>query len=514
MSTEQNKIQFDTDKYLRLFEEDTGCRISHIASKLQFQSQETKEKNWQTFSKNKDELVTFIEIYTIVMGIVAYTLKSNQISKKPSQNSIKALTSKLFTKLPKSDDNKPILTKSQYMNNLHHLLNEIYDEVQDNMIDKNSSIPTQNTLDKENNLATYFKEQNTNTQETQLKSAYNNNAIVSELKPVVTGKPVGKDLAVGTVVTCVEYTKHGIDYSGSNCTIQMKYNEDFHGYLVQFDTVNLEHIFGCNYEPETYISADKLVLPNETVLEMNSTETPAETTQSFTPKLSKYLPVSTRDNDNYEYRESRLKSMPSVGDCGNYVTDTWDRIPNTFKKNCCCRMICMIILIVICSFLIDYGIELKRDGKEYTAVATQETCSIIGFDRQGCIFDCDCDTYKEKYSEIVYKCEYNRKKREDDCYSDEYIYKTTAGAKCGNTELIMNEYDALGTCKDSPYDVGKELDCYVLNCEDEEFTMTHPDTLTGVGETKITIGAIVLVVGVVLCCLFLITLICIVKKHL
>eukprot|EP01084_Bolivina_argentea_P135672 239032_1 len=125
--------EFDADKCLISFEEDVGCKISTIASTLQFQPTETKDKNWKTFSKGKDELYTFIELYTIIMGIIAYTLKSKDITTKPSKDSIKALTIKTISKLPKSNDNKPVLSQSEYMNNLHNLLNEISDEIKDKM---------------------------------------------------------------------------------------------------------------------------------------------------------------------------------------------------------------------------------------------------------------------------------------------------------------------------------------------------------------------------------------------
>eukprot|EP01084_Bolivina_argentea_P246229 412126_1 len=126
--------EFDADKYLISFEEDVGCKISAVASTLQFQTTETKEKNWKTFSKGKDELHTFEELYTIVMGIINYTLKSKYITRKPSKDSIKALTITIISKLPKTYDNKPVLSQVEYMNNLHNLLNEIYDEIKDKIV--------------------------------------------------------------------------------------------------------------------------------------------------------------------------------------------------------------------------------------------------------------------------------------------------------------------------------------------------------------------------------------------
>eukprot|EP01084_Bolivina_argentea_P098439 176913_1 len=154
----ENIASFDADKYIKSFEEDVGCKITTIASTLHSQSHELKDKNWRTFSKDKCELTTFVEIYTIVMCVVAYTLKKKQISKKPSKNSIKALTIKLLSKLPKSNNNKPILTKSEYMTNFDRLLNEIYDSTQQNIVklaegvDQNNKIATQQQIQSDHTL--------------------------------------------------------------------------------------------------------------------------------------------------------------------------------------------------------------------------------------------------------------------------------------------------------------------------------------------------------------------------
>eukprot|EP01084_Bolivina_argentea_P190205 326924_1 len=127
--------EFDIDELdeLKQFAEElknVGCNIKEIGSALQHQPHALKEKNWNAVA-TKEELSTFVEIYTVILSIVIYALKSNHISYKPSQSCIKALTMKVTTKLPQQNDT-PILTQYAYANTLHNIFREIHDEIDNN----------------------------------------------------------------------------------------------------------------------------------------------------------------------------------------------------------------------------------------------------------------------------------------------------------------------------------------------------------------------------------------------
>eukprot|EP01083_Nonionella_stella_P048587 129789_1 len=126
---------FDVDKHLKEFADelkDVGCSIYDIGSALQNQPEALKDKNWNAVAK-KQELNNFLEIYTVVLSVIAYALKSKQISYKPSQNSIKALTMEVTQRLPQEND-KPLLTKWDYENILHNMLHDIHQKTNPTVI--------------------------------------------------------------------------------------------------------------------------------------------------------------------------------------------------------------------------------------------------------------------------------------------------------------------------------------------------------------------------------------------
>eukprot|EP01083_Nonionella_stella_P013809 38839_1 len=121
---------FDVDKNLKEFVaelRDVGCSIKDIGAALRDQPEELKDKNWNAITEKK-ELTNFEAIYTLVSSVITYALEREQISYKPSQTYIKALTMKVITQLPQENDN-PLLTQFDYVNNLHKILNEVHEEI-------------------------------------------------------------------------------------------------------------------------------------------------------------------------------------------------------------------------------------------------------------------------------------------------------------------------------------------------------------------------------------------------
>eukprot|EP01084_Bolivina_argentea_P091904 165398_1 len=113
----------EATKPLISFSNEVGCTIYEIASTLEKQSIDSKENMWGKLV-NEDEIKGFVGIYTIVMGLIALTLKNRNISTKPPQESIKSLTEQLIKKLP-------TLSKHEYLNNLHNILYEMHQEMTD-----------------------------------------------------------------------------------------------------------------------------------------------------------------------------------------------------------------------------------------------------------------------------------------------------------------------------------------------------------------------------------------------
>eukprot|EP01083_Nonionella_stella_P047942 128388_1 len=140
---------FEVDKHLKQFVDEltnAGFSIQDIGSALRDEPQARKETNWNAVAK-KETLDSFVEIYTVILSIIVYALKSKQISYKPSQKCIKALTIKLSAKLPKRND-KAVLTQSYYMTSLHNIFHQIHDEINSTVtIDINDAKPEPGDVD-------------------------------------------------------------------------------------------------------------------------------------------------------------------------------------------------------------------------------------------------------------------------------------------------------------------------------------------------------------------------------
>eukprot|EP01084_Bolivina_argentea_P235775 396621_1 len=132
----EKPVQYDVDvvssqSMLGLFNTSTllGCTIYEIANTFENQSYGAKEDLWEKLMNNKSELTSFVEIYTIIMSLIALTLKSKNQTNKPPQNEIKLLTKQFITKLPTNSNGQSILSKEEYINNIHNILYNIHYEM-------------------------------------------------------------------------------------------------------------------------------------------------------------------------------------------------------------------------------------------------------------------------------------------------------------------------------------------------------------------------------------------------
>ena len=69
--------------------------------------------------------------------------------------------------------------------------------------------------------------------------------------------------------------------------------------------------------------------------------------------------------------------------------------------------------------------------------------------------------------------------------------------------MDINDFDVKCNGKD-PYEIYTNKTCWVLDCNDKEFTLNHPSSLTETGTIMVTIACITfsMPIMVILCCRF------------
>eukprot|EP01084_Bolivina_argentea_P214816 364657_1 len=143
-----------------------------------------------------------------------------------------------------------------------------------------------------------------------------------------------------------------------------------------------------------------------------------------------------------------------------------------------------------------YILELKKiaDAKAYAAEATQERCFILSYTSQDCSYECS----DANSDDAVF------------CDSTNYIYTATVSNKCGNQILTSKHYS--NTCPESLKNINQTYKCYVLDCEDSTFSFNHHTDITNDGAIIIAFSAIGLIIGTLVCGLFVCAAICITKS--
>ena len=157
-------------------------------------------------------------------------------------------------------------------------------------------------------------------------------------------------------------------------------------------------------------------------------------------------------------------------------------------KTCCQRVIeflkekwwfvaCYLIVFVV----IGFGIYHIVDGADYVNNATEEMCLLLDFESANCEFRGDPDD-----DECC--CAALGDDSFCDCYDGTmYRYTATAEGKCGDTELF-SDYSITETCPGTLREMNQEYVCYVLDCEEQEFALSHPASTIGHGVLLIFIG--------------------------
>ena len=135
----------------------------------------------------------------------------------------------------------------------------------------------------------------------------------------------------------------------------------------------------------------------------------------------------------------------------------------------------------IASVMVYFGIDIIIEGTEYSKNSSKEECLLIDYYESECSYDCHCDSDGESCST---------------CYGIEYDYIAISETKCGNQTLDSHEYDS--KCPGALKTIGREYECYVLPCEESEFTFNDPEGTIGWGIALCVFAGIFLFVP---CCI-------------
>eukprot|EP01083_Nonionella_stella_P278399 946719_1 len=386
---------FDVDKHLMEFADalrKAGCSIKDIGTALQNQPEALKDKNWNAVAK-KAELSNFVEIYTVILSVIAYALKSKQISYKPSQSCIKALTIKVTKKLPQEND-KPLLTQFEYVNNLHNILYDIHEQID----------PGSTSTDQDSFILIAD--------------------IETQQRP--TTAYVCKTWQVGTRCKATNFQRDGKDYDGKTCRVSELYNADFGGYFVRFDDDNVEtyvaaHRLECISMGSGMDEAgemDALHWDDHSDSELSVVPLGERTTTRSNSGLNIDLPdfncidVDCIDISDLKYRARECASdfKYRARECASDLkyrarkcaSDPMDWIGERIQEIPAC--ICFLVLVALAAATIHGGRMKVKDGEEYENLSTEEMCLILSYERNKCEFECGtngCSNYKSKYGDNV-----------------------------------------------------------------------------------------------------------------
>ena len=172
------------------------------------------------------------------------------------------------------------------------------------------------------------------------------------------------------------------------------------------------------------------------------------------------------------------------------------------RSDACCEKVtrrgfifplfCLVFFSIwygICSYVIYYGNSQLEQGNQYAAESTTEQCVLQSYSSSQCSYQCNCKTKNGKRS-----C--------DTCYGLKYSYTATVEAKCGSLVLTSSDF-SLESCPQDLKEMNIEYTCYVLGCDDAEFSFDSPDLVTAGGTVIIVIGSLFMACPCCfICCFF------------
>lgn len=117
-----------------------------------------------------------------------------------------------------------------------------------------------------------------------------------------------------------------------------------------------------------------------------------------------------------------------------------------------------------------YSIDAIIEATEYNNEATTQQCLIISRIESDCQYDCGTD--------------------DSGCYATQYDYKAIVEDKCGNNQTLDFNPREARICPGEYRDVNEYTNCYVLDCNDNEFSFVHSSKVMGYGIAGIVIAAL------------------------
>lgn len=152
---------------------------------------------------------------------------------------------------------------------------------------------------------------------------------------------------------------------------------------------------------------------------------------------------------------------------------------------CCCKWKCVILwsLYLIycgaCGILLYWGAARVHETNSYLKNRSEEKCFVVSSQEIPCSYGCDCD---DSGCSI--------------CDGIRYDYNATIGNKCGNDVILSSIYadSAVEICPEDQKLVNQTYTCWLLDCDNREFTFDTGDTAQDYGWRAIA-ASLVLIIG-------------------
>ena len=151
-------------------------------------------------------------------------------------------------------------------------------------------------------------------------------------------------------------------------------------------------------------------------------------------------------------------------------------------------------------YMIYFGTNVYKEASEYKQYSTEEQCILTGIHAvTDCTWQCD------KYNSPPTPCECSNNCVCDTCDGELYQYTATVPKKCGNnsilTETSIKDSALSADCPETKKVINDTYTCYVLNCEDEQFSFQSPEEIDSMGIVWICVGSIMIGLPLLCCCL-------------
>ena len=126
----------------------------------------------------------------------------------------------------------------------------------------------------------------------------------------------------------------------------------------------------------------------------------------------------------------------------------------------------------ITGVMVYFGSVMISEGAEYQRNSTEEQCLLVEYVAEECTYDCNCDSDGDHCST---------------CNGIQYDYVAVVD-KCDDEPIYSHELDKV--CPGALKNIGSEYTCYVLDCDEAEFSFTKPGARMGWGIALVVFASI------------------------